>query len=167
MNLTSWRFPSAAPYSWRKSSARLEVTHSQCLVESGLEARCLRTQSLCWTCVVQPGTRQMEAGSRDRAGRGRPDTSTLCISMAMRMFGISYLRLNSVKKTLWTSALRGHKLSSWGQLMMDTFSRLNSQRHARGKRLNFKISNPVKAILSFQKHRKLAQEDKCVTFAHT
>ena len=51
--------------------------------------------------------------------------------------------------------------------MMDIFSRLNSQRHARGKHLNFKISNPVKAILSFQKHRKLAQEDKCVTFAHT
>lgn len=116
--------------------------------------------------VVQPGTRQMEAGSRDRAGQGRagPDMSTLCISMAMRMFGISYLRLNSVKKTLWTSALRGHKLSSWGQVMMDIFSRLNSQRHARSKLLNFKN---VKAILSFQKHRKLAQEDKCVTFAYT
>lgn len=64
--------------------------------------------------IVQPSTRQVEAGSRDRAGQGRagPDTSTVCMSMAMRMFGISYLRLNSVKKTLWTSALRGHKLSS-------------------------------------------------------
>lgn len=83
------------------------------------------------------------------------------------MFGISYLRLNSGKKTLWASALRGRKLSSWGQLMMDTFSRLSSQRQARDQLLNLKISNPVKAILSFQKHKKLAQEDKCVTFAHT
>lgn len=47
------------------------------------------------------------------------------------------------------------------------FSRHSPRGHVSGPFLNLQVSDPAEAVLSFWKHSDAAQEDGCVTFAHS
>ena len=79
---------------------------------------------------------------------GQPKHKKHTCLLAKQCFEISFPRINSVKyRATWASALRGREFLSWGQLMMDMFSRLNSQRHMRGQLLNLKISESTETVI--------------------
>lgn len=155
MNLTSWRVCSY-PLICGGTVVTGSRSHSWSLVKLALEPSI-------WLRVCA-AKKEGVGGREQKWGRPKHEKYT-CLS-PKECFWINFPRINSVMNDRWASALRGHKFCSRGQLMIDMFSRLNSQRRVKGQFLNLKISDPTEAVLSFQKCSKVAQEDECVTFAH-
>ena len=151
-SLTSQRFCSS-PHDVREGTALRGLrSHVRCLMDPDSGS--------------VPGTCSVAENGADRGrqqGQGRPRWEKYTSVYHPRSVSGSVSQESSAKSRHWASALGGHKLRSWGQLMMHVFPRLNPRRHRKGHFLNLQVSDPTEAALSFQKHSSMVQEDECVT----